>query len=90
MSTRKAGVVHGVAVRIERRATPDTEGQAHPCPWEYPIGGRACGAPVTTLVQYRVSGTMIWYCLNHAQREVLGGQAWYAGVPPVATPGEEG
>ena len=26
VSTRKSGVVHGIAVRIERRAAPDTEG----------------------------------------------------------------
>ena len=54
------------------------------CGWEYPmrrpdgtIG--VCGAEADWPVQYRREGMgrVVTYCLNHAQREVLGGQASY-------------
>ena len=46
------------------------------CPWEYPATPhRICGAPATLTVRYRVDGRSVRYCLSHAQREVLGGQA---------------
>lgn len=53
----------------------------HRCPWEYPNPSHpSCDAPVRVPVMYGVSGTCIWYCLNHAQREVNGGQAQYVHV----------
>lgn len=54
-----------------------------PCPWEYPFGhaiGRAlCGAPARWAVVYSFDGRREAYCLNHAQREVMGGQARWDG-----------
>ena len=52
------------------------------CPWRYPASGRGwprqrCGAPATLTVRYRATGEEVAYCLNHAQAEVLGGQAFY-------------
>ena len=49
-----------------------------PCPWQYPgWHGQRCGAPATLTVRYRATGEITAYCLNHAQAEVLGGQASY-------------
>ena len=45
------------------------------CPWPYD-GGRRCGAPADWPVADR-DGAVTTYCLNHAEREVLGGQARY-------------
>ena len=54
------------------------EKQNRVCPWEYPNSPHPpCGSPARLPVHYGVSGTVVWYCLNHAQREVLGGQARY-------------
>ena len=46
------------------------------CPWTYD-GGRRCGAFADWPVKYRVDAEVVTFCLNHAQREVLGGQARY-------------
>ena len=46
------------------------------CPWEYPVGGALCGAPADWPVAHR-DGAVTTYCLNRAQREVLGGQGRY-------------
>ena len=62
-----------------------TSGLGPYCPWEYgppfdsPLGssGALCNGPATTRVQYRADGRKTVYCLNHAQREVNGGQAKY-------------
>ena len=69
------------AARAEQREALDLAWQKpmkRPCLWEYPDPPHAqCGALASVPVVYR-SGTCIWYCLNHAQREVSGGQAVYA------------
>lgn len=57
----------------------------HHCAWEYypkqaGFPAKSCGAVATCFVRYRVDQRVVAYCLNHAQREVLGGQA--AWEPP--------
>ena len=52
------------------------------CPWEYPLRRLdgtigVCGAEADWPVKYRSDERVETYCLNHAQREVLGGQAHY-------------
>lgn len=55
------------------------------CGWPFPVGSATCPVLGDWPVRSKTTGEIVDRCLNHAQRDVLGGQweyvLWHAGVP---------